>query len=78
MKLATVKTPKPKGKQRGYQIVIYQVMDKSKIKQSDEGNISIDSIADVKIFQAFISASAKEGKEELSKALIHMSELGIS
>ena len=70
MKIAKVERPKgkPKGKQHGYHIAINQIRYKSKMMAMD----------DVKIFEAFISASAKEGKEELAKALIEISKLGIS
>lgn len=68
MKIAKLKRPKAKGKQHGYRITIHQIRYHSETIEMD----------DVKILEAFVSASAKEGKEELSKALIEISKLGIS
>lgn len=68
MKIAEIDRPDPKGKQHGYHIIIHQIRYREK-------DIAMD---DVKIFESFVSASEREGKEELSKALIEIADLGIS
>jgi len=76
MKIAKIKRPKSKGKQLGYRIVIYQLRHCKDIPMGSIDEIIKNEI--VKLFEVFVSASKKEGKQELAKVLIEMSELGVS
>jgi len=70
MKIAKIEKSKDakKGHQHGYHILIFQIRY---VPETIEMN-------DIKIFESFVSASAKEGEKELSKALLEISKLGIS